>query len=306
MNRRRIFFGAMMLALWAAFGAAPQAFAQDPNRLSALKVAIWPEYDTPTVLVILDGVLADAANLPREISVLIPSDASLLVTTFENPDGSLAPEQPSTSTVLGDGYTRVTFTTRAPKFRVEYYHDLLRGAPDKTMDFVFKASAPTDKVELEIQQPLRATNFSVTPSTQTTRTDPAGFKYFVLQFPALAAGQTISAQVKYTKSDPNPSAPPAAPPATAPPASASSSQWQNIFLVAAMVVLGLTAVIGFLILQKRSREPSHERVSSRSRSQREGARANAAQVAAYCTQCGHELGPQDNFCPRCGTKRRVV
>ena len=73
MTTRRIFMGAMMLcALWAMLAAAPRAFAQDPNRLSQLKISVWPEYDQPAVLVMLDGTLADVTNLPRQVAVLIP------------------------------------------------------------------------------------------------------------------------------------------------------------------------------------------------------------------------------------------
>lgn len=304
MTMRRIFLCAVIaLALWMLIVPAPRALAQDPNRLAQLKISIWPEYDKPTVLVLLDDTLADSANLPREVSVLIPASATLHVTTFQNADGTLAPEQSSKSTDLGDGYTRVTFTTRTPQYRLEYYHDLLRGAPDKTMDFVFKAIAPADQVSLEIQQPLKATNFSITPTTQTTRTDANGFKYYTLQYANVAAGQTITAQVKYTKSDPNPSVQfiptPVPIPAQTP---ASPSVWDNLFVIIAIVLLGLVAVLGFFTWQQRLRETYPAlRAPSRRRARR--APEDAAGASGFCTQCGRALGPDDNFCPRCGRKR---
>jgi hypothetical protein len=256
-----------------------------------------------------DGTLADASNLPREVSVLIPSNASLHVATYANSDGSLAVEQPTNTNVLGDGYTHITFTTRTANFHVEYYDDLLRGSPDKAMDFVYKAALSADNVSIEVQQPLQATNFSVTPSTQNVRTDAQGFKYYSLSFPALSPNQTIAVQAKYTKSNLNPSVLPQAPASPAPlPASPEASPWTSVFLLVAIVVLGLTAVFGFLILQKRSREPVPVRATTRNRARREGARASGkqTQVSVYCTQCGHGLGADDNFCPRCGTKRRMV
>ena len=310
MIKRIIFLGAVIaFGLWIAFAAVPRAFAQDPNRLSLLNISVWPEYDRSTVLVMYDGVLADTSTLLREVSVFIPSKASLQVATYANSDGSLAAEQPTNSTVLGDGYTRVTFTTRTANFHVEYYDDLLRGSPDKTLDFLFKASSPVDSVSAEVQQPLQATNFSLTPATQNTRTDAQGFKYYTLQFPAQSPNQTLTLQVKYTKNNPNPSVLPQAPISSSPaPASPEASQWTSIFLLVAIVVLGLTAVVGFFILQKRSREPLPVRAAPRNRSRRERARASGTQTqaAVFCTQCGHGLGSEDNFCPRCGTKRRLV
>lgn len=306
---RKIFFGAM-IALVFLLTLAPHALAQDPNRLTQLKISIWPEYDKPSVLVLLDGTLADKSGLPRDVSVLIPTGAELFVTTSENPDGSLAPEVSSKSIDLGDGYTRVTFTTTQPKFRVEYYHDILRGAPEKTLDYIYKSIGGVDQVTLEIQQPLQASNFAVTPATQTTRTAADGFKYSTLQFSNIAAGQTISAQAKYTKTDPNPSvqpqtAPPPAP-ATAPVTATDSST--NLFVLAGLVSLGLAAIVGFFLWQQRSREietTAPQRTAKQFQRERRRARGNSS-ASVFCTQCGHSLGADDNFCPKCGTKRRAV
>lgn len=307
MKRRMLFFSAMAaFLLWTILAAVPRALAQDPNQLSNLQISVWPEHDQPTVLVLIDGTLADTSNLPRQVSVLIPSSAKLQVTTFANPDGSYAVEQPSQSTDQGDGYTRVTFTTNTTEYHVEYYDDLLRGSPDKTMDFVYKAAVPVEKLTLQVQQPLKATDFSMDPPAQTTQDGSDGFKYYLLQLPTLAAGQIISEQVKYTKTDPNPSvitAPSAA--SSSVPATTPASPWSNIFYIAALVLLGLVAVVGFFLWQ-RSRAPVPAPVRSRSRSRRSAERPPSANVAAFCTQCGHGLGADDLFCPRCGTKRRVV
>ncbi len=313
MQGRRITFGVMMaFVLWAAFVATPRAFAQDPNKLSQLTISVWPEHDKPTVLVLLDGTLADSSNLPHPFSVLVPSSAQSLVASFVNADGSFAPEQPTTATNLGNGFTVITYTVATAKIHFEYYDDLLRGAPDKTMDFVYKAQSPADQATLEIQQPTKATNFSVDPSTQTTRDGTDGFKYFVRDLGAITAGQTITEQVKYTKTDPNPSVMPTVSSITPIPAPASAtpaapSPWSNIFILVAVVVVGIVAVIGFFLWQQRSREPALARAASRNRPRRNGERtAPSGEVAAYCTQCGHGLSADDLFCPRCGTKRRVV
>lgn len=178
------------------------------------------------------------------------------------------------------------------------------------MDLNYKAQSPADKVTLEFQQPLKATNFSVNPPTQTTRSGTDGFKYFVQELPALSAGQTITSQVRYTKSDPNPSVLPTQAPVVPVPALAaptSSIPWNNVFILVAVVMLGIVGVIGFFLLQQRSREPARARAAPANRPRRNAERAApSTPVAAFCTQCGHGLGVDDLFCPRCGTKRRVV
>jgi len=298
MKLRKQFFSVMIALTFLLLTLPLRASAQTPDRLTALKISIWPEYDKPSVLVLLDGVLADASNLPRPISVLIPADARLYVTTWENPNGSLAPEQPAQQTRQDDGFTRVTFTTAQPRFRVEYYHDAVRGAPDKTIDFAYKSIGALDAATIEIQQPLKASNFAVTPATQTTRTDPDGFKYFVQTFANIAAGQTISAQIKYTKTDPNPSMP--APAAPLPVAANESNNW---FLLIALVALGLAILLGFFLLQQRALA-TRPAAPTGSRNRKRGKpRAGAASV--FCTQCGRALGADENFCPKCGAKRRA-
>jgi hypothetical protein len=308
MKRRMLLLCAMIaFALWIICTATPRALAQDSNRLSKLLVAIWPEYDQPAVLVLIDGTLADSANLPRQVSVLIPTTARLQVTTWTNADGSYAPEQPSQSNNVGDGFTRVTFSTNAAQYHVEYYDDLLQGTPDKSMTFVYKAAAPADQVTVTIQQPLKATNLTINPTPQSTRSESDGFKYSDLQFPPLAADQTITTQIKYTKADPNPSILPASPTAAlAVVTPAPASPWNNVFILVALVVIGLVAVIGFFLFQ-RSREQVPARANVRNRPRGSAERGGmTGNVAAFCTQCGYGLASADVFCPKCGTKRRMV
>ncbi len=312
MTRRRIFFCATLLVAFAlSLLTAPRAWADDPNRASDLKISVWPEYDQPTVLVMLDGTLADSTNLPREIAVLVPSNATLLVTTYENTDGTLAAEQSSKSTSAGDGYLRVTYTVKSAKYHVEYYDNILKGAPDKTLDFSYKTVAPADKVTLEFQQPAKASNFTMNPTASGTRNE-SGFNYYSTQLANVTAGQVVSAQVTYTKTDPNPSVSPTSASSTTPagasaPAAAPSAL-NSIYLVVALVVLGLAAVLGFFMLQRRSREAFEFPVGGSGRSKSAGRRAKVARHSggtAFCTQCGHDLGAADNFCPKCGARRRV-
>ncbi len=304
---KRILFFCTALALVLSMNA-PRALADDPNRLSQLAISVWPEYDTPTVLVILDGKFADTATSARQVSVLIPLKAKLHVATYANADGSLAKEQPTQSSDLGDGHARVTFSVPAANFWLEYYDDALQGNPDKTLDFALQAPAPADQVTLEVQQPLKATNFTISPATTNTHTEN-GFTYFDSSIANIAAGQIISAQIKYSKADPNPSVPPAAALASVPatPVTTTSSSWGNTFLIVAIVVLGLTAVLGFFMLQQqRSRRFAPAAVDSRNgRRGNRGAR-HVSLGGVFCTQCGRPLGRDDNFCPKCGAKRKVA
>lgn len=298
MSRRRWWLGATSALVLLGFFLSTPAYAQTPDRLTFLKLSIWPEFDQPSVLVLYDGVLADTSNLPRAISVLIPADAQLFVTTWYNPDGTLAPEQPAQQTKQDDGYTRVTFIVTQPKFRVEYYHDALRGAPNKTFDFTFKALGAVDTLTLEIQEPLRATNFAVMPTPQSSRTDQDGFRYWVQNYTHVTANQVITAQVQYTKTDPHPSVFPAVNPTSGTLPTSTPSESMNWLLVIALVSLGIAVVSGLLVLQRHALTPQP---SPPPRPQK---RRDKKRATAFCSQCGHALAPTDKFCVRCGTRRQ--
>ncbi len=324
---KQIAFGALiaLAALCVALAATPRVYANDEaasadaDRLSHLKISVWPEYDKPSVLVMYDGTLADASNLPHAISTLIPSHASLTVTTWANADGSYAPEQPFQKTDLGDGYARVTFTVSTAQFHLEYYDDLLRGTPDKSMDFAFKAQSAVDQAEIDIQQPAQATNFTLNPPAQSSHVDN-GFNTYVLQYSNVAAGQILTSQVKYTKTDPHPSVLPTSAPASAPAASAPASisgttvaspsgTWNTVFIIVAAFTVGLVALLGLYLWQQRSRQlrpatGSASRGPAQSH-RRRGKRPGMSETTVFCTHCGRPLEAEDNFCPKCGTERRV-
>ncbi len=296
---RRIFFCLVLACMALLALAVPAARADDANHLTQFSVRVWPEYDKPSVLVLIEGTLADKSNLPRDVAVTIPSSATGVIATYANADATLAAELPFKSEKLDGGLTRITFTVKTAEYHIEYYDDLLKGAPDKTMDFALLAPAPADQVTLEIQQPLKATNFSVNPPAQSTR-DDGGFKISVLQFSNMTAGAKISAQVKYTKSDPSPSIAPTPVPATVPAPAAAASSSSSLLLVVGIVVLGLAAVFGFFVLQQRTRQAAPAPVGSR-----HARRRARTSERVYCTQCGRALSSEDQFCPQCGTRRRV-
>jgi hypothetical protein len=306
MQVRRLFLCAMT-ALWLGWMlvAVPSVLADDPNRSSQLKISVWPEYDQPTVLVMLDGVLADGTNLPREITVNIPSGATQLVTTFANSDGTFAPEQPSQATDLSGGYRQIRYTVSSAKYHVEYYDNLLRGSPEKAMDFSYQASAPIDLVTLAIQQPLKATNFAVTPTAEISR-DDNGFNIYTRQFSNLIQGQVLTAQVTYTKSDSIPSvvatAVPAALPVSAP--SGVPGGWSLAYAVIAAALLVIVGVVGWNIFQRGGRIPV--RASAGGKGATVVRPKRGGEDVQFCTQCGRELRPDDSFCPKCGAKRRTT
>jgi zinc-ribbon domain len=293
--------GLVFLALWFA----PRAFAQNAqtdDRLASLNIAVWPEYDQPLVLVQYDGELAAKDPLPRDISLLVPTGAQINAAAYVASNGDyLNTDAPKTQD-QGDGFTLVTFSLPATKFHLEYYYDALKGSPDKTMEFAYKAAEAADNVQLEIQQPLKAENFTTDPAAPIQTTDAHQFIYHVFNYATLNAGQVQRIKVSYTKSDPNPSIanlPTPAPAST----QTSSAAGPSIPLVPAALVasgVALLALGGFAWWSRNRQVPVLVEAPEAGTRRKRG----AGGLGGFCSQCGRALAADDNFCPRCGTKKR--
>lgn len=302
----RHFLIALGIVSLAALAAPAFTFAQTPERISQLDIAVWPEFDDPRVLVQYDGTLAAQDGYPREVSFLIPATAQLIATAYQDEQKQYLNTDPATVTDAGSGQKRVTFKTPKPNFHLEYYDDAIQGAPDKTLAFAYTALLPADSVQVQIQQPLKSENFKTTPAAALISEGMHGFKYHIFNYPGIAANQDLKLAIAYTKSDPNPSMQNVVPPATsnqtAPQTNAADTSTalstQQIFI---LVGAGVALALGLLALWMwySRRQP---RLAYAGGSGGSGKRAERA--TGFCSQCGSGLHAGDNFCPKCGAKRK--
>ena len=289
-------FGLFLLAL------APQPVAaQTPDRIASLSISVWPEYDDPSVLVIYDGAFANKDGFPREVAVLVPTGAKINATAYGNSSGEFFNTDPWKTADAGNGWTRVLFTIPQPLFHVEYYYSPLQGSPDKKMDYVFNAANAADSVQLEIQVPLKATNFKTEPVAATQTSRGHDFKYHVFQFSNVAAGQNLKVQVSYTKTDPNPSVANISIPANSLPSdsslSAAGTSTNNWILPVGIGSGGVAlAVLGFLAWRMRRDGEDEPRRRVRNKKNQS--------AVTFCHECGNPLRTQDVFCSKCGTRRK--
>lgn len=295
----------LSLCALAAFllGAPALASAQTTDRISKLDILVWPEFDDPRVLVQYDGELSTTGAYPREVAFYIPSGASLAATAYADESNQLFNTDPAKVTDAGNGFSRVTFSIPKSHFHVEFYHDAIKGTPDKSLDFVYKAVLPSEQVRLEVQQPLKAENFATDPVAALQSDGMHDFKYHIFNYPSLASDQLLEVKVTYTKTDPNPSlqnvVPPETAPATAPEAAAGDPN--QVYILAG---IGVAFALGLLALWMwfSRRQPRFALAlgNGGSGTSRKGEKPGGG----FCGQCGYGLRASDNFCPRCGTKRK--
>jgi hypothetical protein len=295
----RFLFLAILVLL--VFGGVVPVGAEEPLRISSLNVSVWPEYDQPGVLVQFQGTLSATATKtsPRELSFLIPKGAGVGAACAVQANGNHTSETWKESDGA-EGWTKITFQVTEPDFHVEYYYNPLVGAPDKQMTFSYQTLMPIDKAQVDIQHPLKATNFVLTPNTVDTHKDNEGFTYHSYVFKEIAAGQKVSTNIAYTKSDPSPSV--SGEKNTAANSTASSDNNINVNQVIVFaLMLGLLGIIVYFIWERNTRrmQPGIATLPIHATSQR----APSEWYGGFCTQCGTPMQSDDNFCARCGTPR---
>ena len=153
------------------------------------------------------------------------------------------------------------------------------------------ATYPFQQLTVEVQKPLRSTNFQVEPAAVMTSSDSNGLQYYQTSYPNVQPGQVITTKVSYAKADNNPSLKPtvAATSGTSP-RSGSSSQTPLIvgMVMAGLILLGLGA---YWVRSTANRTPS---------AFAKGANHKSSSKGQFCPMCGEKASAQHKFCTHCG------
>ncbi len=152
----------------------------------------------------------------------------------------------------------------------------------------------------------------MTPQPASTEVRPDGLTYHVIKQENLKAGDKLDIAISYTKTDSGLTSPqlavPSGTPVTQSAATASikpATDWLPYLLIG----LGLLALLGlgayWFLRQQRTAEPSPAAKSTQPQTTAQtAARPTVAGGAAFCTQCGRQLRPEDRFCAQCGAPRK--
>lgn len=290
----------LAISLFFASAFFSPALAQETTRFSTMQVSVWPEYDQPGVLVQYQGQISGASQsgVSHDISVLVPKGAGVGAACGIKNDGTHTSETWK-ETDAGDGFTTVSYNETEPQFHVEFYYNPLVGSPDKTMSFTYKASSAVDDLYLEIQHPLKATNFSLSPEAPNNHADKDGFTYHVYEQKQFAAGQTISSKISYTKTDPSPSVSGNnSAPSTAAAQTTSGELNPNLVVLLAVLLAAVGLIAYFAFVRRSQLQFDPVRISTPLGLPR-------ISQGGFCTECGNAMEPDDRFCANCGRERRT-
>jgi hypothetical protein len=308
--RRWVPAGVLLLAALCVAAIGP-ALAQEPDpTIRDATLQLWPEYDDPGLLVIFSGDFGDTVTFPHEVAFPLPAGARGIQATEKQADGQLINQ--AWQTVNGN----LVYTLPGPGFHIEYYIDRPPSGDQREIAYSFQVPYAIDSLDVRVQQPARATGFSMTPAAESTTVEADGLTYSLLQKANLKPDEKLDIVLDYTKTDLGLSQPASAPDTTLPAAealsqpaaapSASFGSWLPWLLIGiGLAALAAAAVYWFSrgrVAPATAEAGTHGRQSATRRPAPTPGPANQA-LPSYCTQCGRQFRPEDRFCANCGAPR---
>jgi hypothetical protein len=290
------------------------ALGQGEVSFASVEVDLWPEYDSPEMLVIYRIALSSDVVLPVDLTIEIPAAAGLPnAVAVQDPNGALL-NTPYEREVNGEWAT-ISLTASMTEIQLEYYDPtLIKDGAQRNYTFTWRGDYPTSALQVKFLQPFGASQVELLPQVVTIDPSTDGLTHYTIELGPQAAGSDATVSIAYNKESDvltadqfqvQPSSP----------ISVDTSGRVNIMdiLPWALAALGLILVIGGLwwYLQTEREKP---KTTYHSRGQRtsqtypsEGAEPSLAggDSGVYCHQCGKRAEAGDRFCRSCGTKLRV-
>lgn len=298
-----------LLCLWTitiSIGFAQTPLSPSINaspKLKLVRISLWPEYDDPRLLVILRGELDDTTSLPLQIAVPIPAGAEVIATAYTSPSGDLfqTPFQQTSNGAL----QVVSWTVPVATFHMEYYLDIVPKVTDRTKIFNFDINLPypAEKVELDVKQPLGATNFTMSPAPLKWEPDSNGQQTASYTFNQVPANDTQTVNIRYSRSMSIPSFTKGQP---APPTLTTNRPTWPLYLAGLLGLIG-AGMLAYGLYQQRQNNSKQNNLGERRKGKgkahayRQTFEPNLAdKKLETCQACGMSLAQGVNFCPRCG------
>lgn len=288
----------LLLAALLLWGAPLAVAAQGaPAPLEQLEVALWPEFDRPAMLVILRFRLAEQVSMPTTVELPIPVEVGQpFAVAWQDAGGDLFDAEFNLSP---QGLVSVSIP-QGVGGQLEYYADLTMQDQVRSFRYEWPGTVALGGLSYEVQQPVEATEFSVSPAPDSQGPGPFGLDYATAELGPQPAGSQLAIEVSYQKSGSRLSQPAQGEPLAPIPAVTPELPGQLPYLLAGGgVVLVAAGVIYYLRGRSRSRPAP--------RALRRPAPSSGPELevsAVYCHQCGTKAKVNDSFCRNCGNRLR--
>ncbi len=292
MKRRIVFLILILPVVLLSFAAG--VAQETTDQIESVHISFWPDFDQPSVLVLITGQLPDGASLPAEVSIPIPDNAKINAIARVDDEIGMA----SIDFETGDGV--VTFTPMNPRFRVEYYAPYNQTGSTRSFDFNWVSTHPVGQLSADIQQPASASSLTSDPEALDVSTNPNdGLVYHNFEPQSLPAGTPYRLSFSYEvvrdglTIDPVDSTSDTV--NQVPSSTADETNW--LFIAGGLgivaLVIGGTWLVATRTINRKSKRPRKPSPKSRS---------TVRTVSQYCHVCGQGAESGDRFCRQCGTE----
>jgi hypothetical protein len=292
----------------SAFSGELPALRANPS-LTNFEVALWPEYDQLSTLVILQGVLSPEVPLPATLSFPIPATVGEPNAVATVGSDNRLRDATYNRQVEGE-WAWITFESETEEFQLEYYDDLVIDGASRSFTFFWPGMLTTDAFAFELQHPVDATALRVTPGGILQPDTTSGLIFTRSDLGLQQLGTVLAISFQYEKISPDLTIN-AIPTPSSIDRPATTQGGTPDLTTLLPVVLG---AIGFLLLglgillymrgqgrAKTSKRRPRQRKPKAS-PERKGVDLDAA--AVFCHICGAKARASDHFCRSCGNQLR--
>jgi hypothetical protein len=265
----------------------------EPAGFKNVTMWVYPEYDDPRLLVMLEGQITGATS-PVLIRFLVPQSAEMYSAGSKDAQGTYSGGPPDRKASQIQGWDEISYQLKTATFRVEFYYPGITGQLNKQISFDYHWLYPVADLKVIVQQPLKASAFIVYPSGQPGQEN--AFNVLNYSYTSLTPAQPLHFDIQYTKSDSTPSL---GTPTPTPGSNAGSSSSKIPWVIIGIVGVAAVAVLSFLLVRTRMTSSQPNRSAEVSRSMKSRSKSPGTK---FCNYCGKPLDPESKFCPHCGKK----
>ncbi|MBN1450986.1 MAG: zinc ribbon domain-containing protein [Anaerolineales bacterium] len=273
--------------------------AQGQAALDTLTVQLWPEFDQPAMLVIYDFTLTESTSLPVDVTLRIPTDATLIAVAYA-PTGNLL-NVPYQEPYEEGGWQVLTLTVdTAAAYHIEYYAPLTRTDAQREYVYLWPGDYAVETFNVSVKVPVDTTEITTDPQMRSVA--PEGSAQTSLEWGTanLEAGEQLPIKLTYTRTSDQLSVSNQPLETGVVDESTRGRVSLSNYLPYILGGLGVLLIVGGgIYFWQTSQGKSKPRKRHRSREQDEEDGENI-----YCHQCGKRAQSGDRFCRTCGTRLR--
>jgi len=290
----------LLLSLLFALLTIPfPASAQGQVVLDTVTVQLLPEFDQPAMLVIYDFTLAEGISLPVDVTLRIPTDATLIAVAYAPPGSNLlnAPYQEPYED--GDWQVVILTVDTAATYHIEYYAPLALADLQRDYVFLWPGDYAVGTFNVSVKVPVDTTEITTDP--QMKDVTPAGSEQAYLEWgtSGLEAGKQVPVKVTYTKTSDRLSVSDQPLETGVVDESTEGRISLSNYLPYILGGLGVLLIFaGGLYFWQTSKGKPEPRKRHRARDE------DSDGGDVYCSQCGKRAQSSDRFCRTCGTRLR--